>query len=265
MLKTFALRGPRGADHGLRPAGPRRPVRLAAPDLRPAHLPVRAGRAAARRGARPRRLPARDLPGRRTASRRSATRSSRRSGPGRFDVETADALGVPHGPERGALQRASRSRSPDGRVVAPEQVLGPARPGRTLVIAGDTAPSRDRGSRRPRGADVLVHEVDLPRGRAGPRPRDGALDRGRRPPRSHVRRGCGCSRSPTSRTATSGRKRRGRRAPIFPGTVVPRDFDIIEIPFQERGGPRLIKGGALPRRDDDDRRGESARGRGERR
>jgi hypothetical protein len=26
---------------------------------------------------------------------------------------------------------------------------------------------------------------------------------------------------------------------VFPATVVPRDFDTIEIPFPERGGPRL--------------------------
>ena len=40
-----------------------------------------------------------------TASRRSATRSSRTDRPGAFDVDAADALGVPFGPERGALQR----------------------------------------------------------------------------------------------------------------------------------------------------------------
>ena len=35
---------------------------------------------------------------------------------------------------------------------------------------------------------------------------------------------------------------------VFPETVVPRDFDLIEIPFQERGGPELVKSGArLPR------------------
>ena len=28
---------------------------------------------------------------------------------------------------------------------------------------------------------------------------------------------------------------------IFPNTVVPRDFDSIDIPFPERGGPRLIR------------------------
>jgi hypothetical protein len=37
---------------------------------------------------------------------------------------------------------------------------------------------------------------------------------------------------------------------IFPETVVPRDFDIIDARFEERGGPHLIKGGALPSRGD---------------
>ena len=32
---------------------------------------------------------------------------------------------------------------------------------------------------------------------------------------------------------------------FFPETVVPRDFDVIEIPFPERGVPSLVKGGAL--------------------
>ena len=31
---------------------------------------------------------------------------------------------------------------------------------------------------------------------------------------------------------------------IFPETVVPRDFDVIEVPFRERGAPQLVKSGA---------------------
>jgi hypothetical protein len=33
---------------------------------------------------------------------------------------------------------------------------------------------------------------------------------------------------------------------LFPGTVVPRDFDTIEIPFPERGMPELIRFGERP-------------------
>jgi ribonuclease Z len=31
---------------------------------------------------------------------------------------------------------------------------------------------------------------------------------------------------------------------LFPDTVVPRDFDVIAIPFAERAGPELIVRGA---------------------
>jgi ribonuclease Z len=36
---------------------------------------------------------------------------------------------------------------------------------------------------------------------------------------------------------------------IFPETVVPKDFDVIDVPFAERGTPQLLKGGALHRRE----------------
>ena len=35
---------------------------------------------------------------------------------------------------------------------------------------------------------------------------------------------------------------------IFPETIVPKDFDTIDVRFQERGGPLLVKGGALQQR-----------------
>jgi ribonuclease Z len=31
---------------------------------------------------------------------------------------------------------------------------------------------------------------------------------------------------------------------LFPETVVPRDFDVVEIPFAERGTPQLVRSGA---------------------
>src|SRR5881392_2167560 len=88
--------------------------------------------------------------------------------PGRFDVEGANELGVPDGPERGALQRGEQVTLPDGRTIAPEDVVGPPRPGRKLVITGDTAPS-DQVVEAAWGADVLVTEAtfaDEERGRA---------------------------------------------------------------------------------------------------
>jgi hypothetical protein len=48
---------------------------------------------------------------------------------------------------------------------------------------------------------------------------------------------------------------------IFPNTVVPKDFDTIDVRFEERGGPELVKGGALTRRGETEavRTGEEAR------
>ena len=31
---------------------------------------------------------------------------------------------------------------------------------------------------------------------------------------------------------------------IFPESVVPRDFDVVEVPFPERGVPELVRSGA---------------------
>ena len=60
--------------------------------------------------------------------------------PGQFDVDEARRLGVPEGPAFGELQRGGTVTTPDGSVVAPDAVLGPARRGRTLVFSGDTRP-----------------------------------------------------------------------------------------------------------------------------
>ncbi len=45
---------------------------------------------------------------------------------------------------------------------------------------------------------------------------------------------------------------------VFPEAVAPRDFDLIEVPFPERGKPQLIQKGALER--GPDRRAEPVPG-----
>src|SRR5262249_37169338 len=65
--------------------------------------------------------------------------------PGRFDVEAADALGVPPGRERGILQAGEALTLPDGSIVTPDEVLGPARFGRKIAYTGDTAPAPSVG------------------------------------------------------------------------------------------------------------------------
>lgn len=81
--------------------------------------------------------------------------------PGRFDPEEARRLGVEPGPDFGRLQRDERVILRD-RTVYPYQVMGSVRPGRKIVITGDTAPCRETAEAA-QGADVLVHEATFTR------------------------------------------------------------------------------------------------------
>jgi ribonuclease Z len=166
--------------------------------------------------------------------------------PGRFDVEAADTLGVPFGPERGALQRGEEVTLEDGTTVSPEQVLGGARPGRRIVIAGDTAPTRSV-LEASIGADVLVHEATFledERDRAAETGHSTAVDAAQLALAAGVRMLALTHLSTRYFGPDAAREART----VFPETVVPKDFDIIDVRFQERGGPHLIKGGALQRR-----------------
>jgi ribonuclease Z len=162
--------------------------------------------------------------------------------PGRFDTEAADALGVPFGPERGTLQGGEAVTLADGRTITPDSVLGPARPGRRLVLAGDTAPTAAVIAAA-HEADVLVHEATFC---------EDERDRARETLHSTAGDAAELARLADVRllalTHLSSRYFghdviREARA-IFPETVVPRDFDVIEIPFRERGAPALVKSGA---------------------
>jgi len=168
--------------------------------------------------------------------------------PGRFDVETAEALGVPPGPERGALQRGESVTLADGRVLTPDAVLGPARPGRTIVYSGDTAPS-EVVLALAEHADVLVHEATFTeeeRERAAETMHSTSLQAAELARRAGVRLLALTHVSPRYFGPELVREARA----IFPNTVVPRDFDTVGVPFAERGEPGLIKGGALPERTD---------------
>ena len=167
-----------------------------------------------------------------------------RDRPGRFDVEAADALGIHAGPERGALQAGESVTLPDGRTITPDAVLGPARPGRKVVLAGDTAPAASVIDAAHR-ADVLVHEATFceeERDRARETAHTTAAEAARIAERSEV--GLLVLTHLSNRYFGPDVAREARE--IFPRTVVPKDFDVVEVPFPERGPPHLVKGGALP-------------------
>ena len=166
--------------------------------------------------------------------------------PGRFDVEVADRLGVPAGRERGILQGGEPVTLADGRVVTPEEVLGAPRAGRKIVLTGDTAPAASVVEAAA-GADVLVHEATFL-----------ADERARARETSHSTAGeaalvgqeAGVTLLALTHVSTRyfGHQVVDEAAQVFPGTVVPRDFDVVTIPFPERGEPELVRSGArLPR------------------
>ena len=162
--------------------------------------------------------------------------------PGRFDAALADGLGVPHGPERGALQRGETVTLADGTRIAPDQLLGPARPGRTVVLTGDTGPAASVVEAA-QGADVLVHEATFC-----------ADERERARETGHTTAGEAAlaAREAGVRllalTHLSSRYHgpdvEAEARQLFPEAVVPRDFDVIDVPFAERGGPALVVRGA---------------------
>jgi ribonuclease Z len=167
--------------------------------------------------------------------------------PGRFDVEAADALGVPSGPARGALQQGESVTSLDGRTVIPDQVLGPPRPGRKIVITGDTAPS-ETIVEAAWGADVFVTEATFAeeeRERAEETGHQTAVQAAGIAQRANV--GVLALTHLSNRYFGAEIAREARE--IFPDALVPKDFDVVEVPFAERGRPRLVKGGALRRRE----------------
>lgn len=166
--------------------------------------------------------------------------------PGRFDVGAADTLGVPFGPERGLLQDGQAVTLADTRVVTPAEVLGPGRSGRKLVLTGDTAPIQSVTDTA-RGADLLVHEATFCEDEAE-RAQD--TDHSTAAEAARIARDAGVKMLALTHLSTryfGGDVEREARE-IFPETVVPRDFDVIEIPFEERGVPRLLKSGARTRR-----------------
>jgi ribonuclease Z len=154
--------------------------------------------------------------------------------PGRFDAQLAEELGVTPGPDFGRLQRGETVNG-----VAPEQVVGPGRAGRKVVISGDTAPSETVAVAAYQ-ADVLVHEATFT---------EEERDRALQTQHSTARQAAALARDAEVRllalthlsTRYGGGEIRDEARSVFEPTVVPRDFDSIDVPFPEKGEPELVR------------------------
>jgi ribonuclease Z len=152
--------------------------------------------------------------------------------PGVFDPEAARRAGLTEGPDFGRVQRGETVNG-----VSPEQVMGPPRRGRKLTISGDTRPLealRDAAH----GSDVLIHEATFAIEEA---------ERAHETGHSTASQAAGIAKAAEVKLLAlyhlsiryPASVLRDEAREIFSNTVLPRDFDTIELPFAERGEPAL--------------------------
>jgi len=153
--------------------------------------------------------------------------------PGRFDPDKARAAGVPEGQLWGKLQRGETVALEDGRTVSAEGIVGPKRPGRLVVLTGDTRPCADVVDAA-QGADLLIHEATF-----GEEEKERAKETGhstareaaqvalaakaRRLVLSHV----------SARYSISAEELVKEAREVFKETVVAKDGMTIEVPFAD--------------------------------
>jgi ribonuclease Z len=160
--------------------------------------------------------------------------------PGRLDAELAAQLGVASGPDFGRLQRGEVV---DG--VHPEQVVGPPREGRKVVVSGDTAPCETLALAA-HAADLLVHEATFG---------DEEHDRARLTGHSTATQAAHVAAEAEVKLLAlthisaryAGRELREEARAVFPACELPRDFDTIEIPLADRGVPTLVRFSEAPK------------------
>ena len=169
--------------------------------------------------------------------------------PGQLDARLAQEMGVRPGPDFGRLQRGE---SVGG--VASEQVMGPTREGRKVVLSGDTAPCEVLAIAAHQ-ADVLVHEATFA---------EEETERARQTSHSTARQAAQLASDAEVRMLAlthlssryAGGELRKEARELFAATEAPRDFDTIEVPFPERGPAELVRWSERQARE---RAGEGAR------
>ncbi len=144
-----------------------------------------------------------------------------------FLNDKATELGVPNGPERKALVSGQSITLADGRVIAPEQVLGELQHGTKLAITGDIGET-DSIVKIVREADVLVTEATYG---------DAEADMARQ--NAHLTAGMAARLAHEAEvrqlilTHISGRHREkdleAEARAIFPNTMIARDFDTFKV------------------------------------
>ena len=123
--------------------------------------------------------------------------------------------------------------------VRPDQVMGETRRGRKVVLAGDGLPS-EMTRLVAYGADLLVHEATFLEEEAAR-----AAETKHSTARGAAELAAAADVHTLALTHVStrygGGQVRDEARQAFERTIVPRDFDSVEIPFPERGEPVHVR------------------------
>jgi ribonuclease Z len=150
---------------------------------------------------------------------------------GRFNAQKAREMGIPEGPLWGKLHHGLPVEH-EGRTITPAEVVGAPRPGRRLVISGDTRPCQATCDVSA-AADLLIHEATFAQDEA-----ERAVHTGHSTAReaAEVAAAAGVLRlvlthfSP--RYADDPRFLEKEARAVFPETIAAYDGLTVEVPFR---------------------------------
>lgn len=155
--------------------------------------------------------------------------------PGAFHPDRAAEFGVTPGPDYGVLQRGGCVVTADGRTVRAEDVMDPHRPGRKIVITGDTRPT-PAVTELAYHASVLVHDSTFGDSEIGR-----AVETGHSTAReaAEVARAAGVGTLVLTHVSSrhGWRELRDEARTVFANAVLPKDFDTMVVPYPEKGQP----------------------------
>ena len=158
---------------------------------------------------------------------------------GRFNPDLARELGIPEGPFWGRIHRGESVTLDDGRVIEPAQLVGETRPGRLVVLTGDTRPCAAT-ILAAEGADLLVHEATF-----GDEEAERAVETGHATAREAAQVAKMARVRQLILTHVSARYARdageleAEARSVFPETRVARDGLEVDVGFAEGQGSRV--------------------------
>jgi ribonuclease Z len=166
---------------------------------------------------------------------------------GRFNPDLARELGIPEGPLWGQIHRGLPVTLDDGRVIEPRVLVGDKRPGRTVVITGDTRPC-EATVQAAMNADLLIHEStfgDEEAARAIETGHSTAREAAEVARRANVRQLLLTHFS--ARYARDAIELQREAKTVFAATVAGRDGMEVEVAFADGGTVERWNGGTVER------------------